>query len=349
MPPSIVLYMKMEEKQSTYWPVLARYFSGDASEEEKEWILRKRKQEKDFDTLFLQTERLWQKAPASAAEYEPDVNKGWQQLQLKSRMREEANAANSVRPGVVAEKTRKISWAVAASLAFLLSLGSLLVYEFIQPEWVEVKTALNETKLVELADGSRVSLNENSSLAYPTNFQHESREVRLKGEAYFEVEKAEGKRFTVFAEGTKTEVIGTAFYLSAYPEEEVKIQVTEGKVAFASTLNQEAVFLTPGQEAVWGKSRQLPLKAEIKDENFQAWHRKELVFRNTRLDQLVAQLEQYFDVSISIRNPALHNCHFSVSFQNPELGQVLEIIALTGNLTISKNQEQYVISGDSCK
>lgn len=343
--------MKMEEQQHTYWAVLASYFSGNASEEEKEWILDKRKQEKDFETLFLEAERLWQKPSASAEEYEPDVAQGWQRLQMKARMRREADAEKeaAIEPKVVSAGRKSFPWAVAASLAFLLSLGVWVVYQSLQPEWIEVQTALNEIKVIELADGSTVSLNENSSLTYPESFQLDNREVRLKGEAYFEVEKAEGKRFTVFAEGTKTEVIGTAFYLQAYPDEEVKIQVTEGKVAFASTKTQEAVFLTPGQEAVIKKSKAAPVKKETEDPNFQAWHSKKLVFHNTRLDQLVAQLEQYFGSSIFIRNPDLHNCHFTVSFEDPDLEEVLEIISLTGNLTISQKEEQYVISGDSCK
>lgn len=347
--------MKMEEKQHTYWAVLASYFSGNASEEEKEWILDKRKQEKDFDALFLQAERLWQKPPASAEEYEPDVAQGWQRLQLKARMRREADAETkaekevAMEPKMVSARKKSFPWAVAASLAFMFSMGAWLIYQGMQPGWIEVQTALNETKVIELSDGSFISLNENSTLAYPENFQLDNREVRLKGEAYFEVEKAEGKRFTVFAEATKTEVIGTAFYLKAHPEEEVKIQVTEGKVAFASTKTQEAVFLTPGQEAVVQKNNPLPVKKETEDPNFQAWHSKKLIFHNTRLDQLAAQLEQYFDSSIFIRNPDLYNCHFTVSFENPELEEVLEIISITGNLTISKNQGQYVISGDSCK
>lgn len=333
----------MEDKQNTYWSALAKYFSGNASEEEKNLVQEQRKQDKAFEEAYRQAERLWQQPSAEINGYEPDVEQGWQRLHLKARMRTEAAEE------LVPVKRKRFPWAIAASIAFLLTLGIWFSSQYNQQEWIEVQTALNETMSIELPDGSSVSLNENSTLSYPESFQHDSREVRLNGEAFFEVQKAEGKRFTVFAQHTVTEVIGTAFYLRAYPEEEVKVQVTEGKVAFASVETEEAVFLTSGEEAVLGKNLANPVKQEIKDPNFQAWQSKKLVFNNTELDQLVRRLEQYFDTPIFIQNTDLRNCRFTVSFENPELEETLEIISITGNLTVDKKEGKYVISGTSCK
>lgn len=339
--------MKMEERQNTYWSALAKYFSGNASEEEEIFIREQRRKDPEFEEAYQQARILFPELPDNANDYEPDVDSGWQRLHIKARMRTETE--EQVVPFVVPVQKRRFPWAVAASVVILLSMGIWFSTQNMGPEWVEVQTALNETKLIELPDGSRVSLNENSIFSYPENFQEDSREVRLAGEAFFEVQKAEGKRFTVFAQNTKTEVIGTAFYLQAYPQEEVRIQVTAGKVAFAGTEAQEAVFLTPGQEAITVKGSVVPVKQEITDPNFQAWQSKKLVFNDTRLDRLVERLEQYYDSPISIRGAGLNNCRFTVSFENQELTEVLEIISMTGNLTIEKNDGQYIISGTACK
>lgn len=335
----------MKDTQHTYWDLLARYFGGNASEEEQAWILQQKEKDPSFARAFSQVQRLYSKPGTDTNGYEPDVEGGWQRLQTKAAIRQQTEL-----PAPVAAPKPNYGWAVAASVIFLLAAGLWLAGQLKDDaEWVEVQTALNETRELRLADGSRVMLNENSRLAYPQEFAVDGRTVRLSGEAFFQVQKAEGKRFTVLTEGTKTEVIGTAFYLRAYPSEEVRIQVSEGKVAFANLRNQEAVFLTPGQEAVMAVDQPLPQKKEWEDPNFQAWQSKQLQFSDTRLDRLVKTLEAYFNTSILIRNPDLHNCRFTVSFEQPELEEVLEIIAITGNLTIEKESGHYVISGESCK
>lgn len=338
----------MANRQQTYWELLVRYFGGNASEEDKATVLRKKEQDPSFAQMYRHAQQLFLKPSAEPEGYEPDVEKGWQRLQIKAQMREASAPKVS--------RSRNFNWPYAASavaaafIVLILAAGLWLTGRFTQPhEWIEVQTALDETRVLELADGSRVTLNENSRLSYPADFTTDSRTVRLSGEAYFEVQKAEGKRFTVLAEGTSTEVIGTAFYLQAYPHQEVRIQVSEGKVAFASLENEEAVFLTPGEEAVMAKDHQVPHKQAIEDPNFQAWQSKKLQFSDTRLDQIVNRLEAHYDTSIAIGNKDLKNCRFTVSFQEAELEEVLEILSLTGNLSIKKESDTYIISGPPCQ
>ena len=340
--------MNMEDEHKIYWSALAKYFSGNASEDDKILVYEKRKQDPSFEEAFQQAERLWSKPSPGFGEYEPDVEEGWQRLKMKSRMREYADPVLAAAPLSSSSKSH-FTWALVASIVLLLAVGTWLVKQSAQVEWVDVHTAQNETRKFVLPDGSIVALNENSTLSYPETFQRETREVRLKGEAYFEVKKAEGKRFTVLAQNTKTEVIGTAFYLQAYPDKEVIIQVTQGKVAFASVETEEAVFLTPGQEAVLEKGNLFPVRQETKDVNFQAWESKKLIFENTELEKLVKTLEQYFDTSISIQNGELGNCRFTASFEDPDLEEVLEIISITGNLTISREKGQIIIAGQACR
>ncbi len=339
--------MKMEDGHKEYWSALAKYFSGNASDDEKILVHEKRKQDKKFNDAYRQAERLWRQPSIPAGEYEPDVEGGWQRLKMKTGFRKEPEPQEGL-PQVPVQKS-SYAWTVAASIVFLLTMGFWFINLQDHTDWVEVQTARNEIRKIALPDGSMVSLNENSIFSYPAAFQEESREVKLKGEAFFKVQKAEGKRFTVIAGNTKTEVIGTAFYLKAYTAEEVRIQVTEGKVAFAGTATGDAVFLSPGQEAVMVKNQMVPVKQEIEDVNFQAWESKKLVFENMELGQIVSVLEQYFSTSIIIEYAELKNCRFTASFRDPELEEVLEILSITGGLTISKKGDRIVISGNTCQ
>ncbi|GEO04275.1 anti-sigma factor [Adhaeribacter aerolatus] len=333
----------MNNNPQTLCEKLASYVSGNASEDEKSWVRQNTASVKENEEAFRKAEQVWSRTGLPADSYEPDVEKGWQRFQVRVQARTIASPV---------KKPAYSMWVAAATVALLLVAGLYWTANTNQPaqtSWTEVRTGPNETKTINLADGSQVALNKNSTFSYPTNFQKENRTVRLKGEAFFEVAKAEGKRFTIFAAGTKTEVIGTSFNLRAYAKEPVKVQVVTGKVAFAKTSTDDAVFLEPGQEGVIADKTVRAVKQPIPSPNFQAWKTKSLVFRDTRLESLANELENYFGISIQIKKEALKNCRFTTSFQHPELKEVLAILAETGNLSITQNGTQYLISGPGCQ
>jgi len=252
----------MDENRPTFWEHLAREVSGNASEETKAWTQQQPDQE--INEARKQAERVWQSTSLPVGSYEPDVDRGWQRFQLKVQARELQT------PLVKKNKMGTVRWAVAATISLLLVAAAYFLTRPAQPAWTEIRTAANETKTIRLADGSTVALNQKSVFSYPSNFQKENRIVRLTGEAFFEVAKAEGKRFTIFAEGTKTEVIGTSFNLRAYAHEPVKVQVVTGKVAFARTETDDAIFLVPGQEGVIGEKTPVARKQTIQNENIRS-------------------------------------------------------------------------------
>ena len=339
----------MEDNGQTFWEKLAGEVSGNATNEDKAWLQDQRKQDLEAETVAKQAEKVWTGTALPKTEYEPDVEKGWLRFQMKVQARTPENTvAEKLQKPVVRKMNLSAVYGIAASIALFLMVGIYFLTRTTNQNWTEVSTAAHETKTIMLADGSKISLNGNSIFSYPENFQKENRTVRLKGEAFFEVAKAEGKRFTIFAEGTKTEVIGTSFNLRAYNPEEVKVQVVTGKVAFSRTETDDAVFLIPGQEGVLKENGTVPAKKLIETPNFRAWKTKNLAFNNEALGELAQDLESYFNIKIDIKNEALKNCRFTTSFQNPELEEVLNILAETGNLKISKNGNRYEISGGGC-
>jgi transmembrane sensor len=325
-----------DNQQRALWEQLAREVSGNAPQADRD----QQGQDPETEAAAQQARRLWSATALPEAGYEPDVDSGWQRLQLRVQAREE-------RPAPVRKKNTFTWWSVAASVVLFLAFGFYFVSRQLQPDWRQVSTGANQTRTIQLADGSTVSLNQHSTLAYPEDFQQENRTVRLKGEAFFEVARAEGKRFTIFAEGTKTEVIGTSFNLRAYANEPVKVQVVTGKVAFAKTATDDAIFLVAGQQGVISQAR--PVKQPVADQNFLAWKTKNFTFTNLRLADLVATLENHYHVDIVIANEALRHCRFTSSFKDPELKEVLDILAIAGNLTITQDSNRYVISGPGCR
>ena len=170
-------------------------------------------------------------------------------------------------------KARILAWitvsvAVAASLFLFIFRSSQeisqptefsmeLFSEVTSPKQVEqtlsngycvVSTPAATTTLVTLSDGTKVMLNANSTLEYPASFDDaEVREVRLKGEAHFEVTKNPHRPFVVKAGEMQTQVLGTIFDVKAYRKDAPKVTLMQGKVKVSNADTE--VEMRPGQTA----------------------------------------------------------------------------------------------------
>ena len=106
-----------------------------------------------------------------------------------------------------------------------------------------------------LSDGTKVWLNAESELDFPVDFIGKERVVRLKGEAYFEVEPDAAHPFVVETKDVRTRVLGTSFNIKAYDNEErVFTTLLTGKVKVSAVGEEnESVELTPGMQSDWQK------------------------------------------------------------------------------------------------
>ena len=122
-----------------------------------------------------------------------------------------------------------------------------------------------------LADGTRVYLNSMSSLKFPVRFSGKTREVKLTGEAYFEVAKNELLPFTVRTGDLDVVALGTKFNVKAYREEGIiETTLVEGKISIYNNRHSDKhrknnVFLEPHQKAVYVKDQQELRIVEIND------------------------------------------------------------------------------------
>lgn len=326
--------MKMVDENNEKWEKFANYFSGNSTEEERlaieKWLKETSEAEKQ---QYYDAEQIWGFTSGAQEEFLPDAEKGWQRFQLKAKLREKPKTS--------------FPWLKVAAAVSLLLIATYLMFNInAKPEMIEVASA-NDVEHVSLPDGSEIWLNRNTKISYAEDFNVDSRVVFLDGEAFFEVKKAEGKRFTVFTAETKTEVIGTSFNISARNNEPAKIQVATGKVAFAMKEDEKSIFLEPGEEATLRKDT--IISQQIVDQNFRAWQNQRLIFSNTSLKELVAKLEAHFDSNIFIASEELYNCRFTVTFNQQELEKILKVISLTGNLEVTKTEQGHNISGEGCK
>lgn len=203
---------------------------------------------------------------------------------------------------------RKISrrWAVAASLAFLLGLGTWWANQSttVSPEnWAVHQTDFGEWKKVTLPDGSLVHLNAKTELKLNANLEEgQDRKVWLKGEAFFEVEKkpATNAKFTVVTDALEVEVLGTMFNVAAKGTN-TKVFLEEGKVQL-KTANQ-TVALKPNDFIDYTVGQQ-KLSIVNKTEST-SWKDGTLLLSEKTVAEILQRLEEIYGHPFKVERSSL--------------------------------------------
>ncbi len=223
--------------------------------------------------------------------------------------------------------------AAAASVALLLSFGTWFL---LQPTWQTEQTAFEETAIIQLEEGTKIVLNENSSIRYKSNLANASkREIWLEGEAYFEVEHNE-KPFVVHTDRGDIRVLGTTFNV----EQRAKyLQTTliEGKV--------EITFAShPAFEMKPGTSILLDAKDKVSNQVFDlnktlAWKANKsakLLLKNVKIEMIVAQLDTDFGITLKVANASLLDRRISAPLLRNDSKLLLEALAELYDLQIEQ-------------
>ncbi len=168
----------------------------------------------------------------------------------------------------------------------------------------EKSTHAGQKSILTLFDGTKIVLNANSKLKYPTRFGKTSRDVYLEGEAYFEVVHNLEKPFIVHTNRISTLVLGTKFNVSAFPDEEdISISLVEGKVSvFNKTENENVsqVQLKPHQQFVYNKKEHEEKVRRFNIVKVVGWKDNSFVFENEPLTKVFKKLERAFGVEFDI-------------------------------------------------
>jgi transmembrane sensor len=179
-----------------------------------------------------------------------------------------------------------------------------------------------------LPDGSRVWLNAESSIVYPTAFAGNERVVTVTGETYFEVVENKQQPFFVQYGNKKVEVVGTHFNVNAYPEEtDSRVTLLQGAVKI-HTGNSTGV-LKPGQQAIINKANEtIRITNEVDTDEVMAWKNGHFDFRETDLKTLMRQLMRWYDVDVEYQQ-GVPERHFTADIsRNKNLSAVLKILEL---------------------
>lgn len=151
------------------------------------------------------------------------------------------------------------------------------------------------TAMLILPDGSRVWLNSNSKLTYPSHFSSNVRGVALEGEGYFDVEHLNDKPFIVQANGTGIRVLGTEFNI-ATNNKSLKTTTTLISGSVEVNTNKNRVKLTPGNQSISQKSsHHIDVhKVDLKD--VIAWKQGYFRFKDDDIETVLVKIQEWYNI-----------------------------------------------------
>lgn len=250
-----------------------------------------------------------------------------------------SNKIDSNKPITFKQKRRykiKMWQSIAAVFIFLCILSLLfsrkvffnqenkIVYnEFVAPK--------GQIKKILLPDSTTIILNSDSKLKYNDNFGKKKREVFLEGEAYFDVIHNSNKPFIVHTCENTVKVIGTAFNISAFPDDNIHlISLERGKIKLTKT-GEHYSFLFPNQ--IYLLIRNNNQSKIFKSQNiklYSSWKEGEIRFVNQTFVNITTKLERSHNVFFNIKNNKIKNCRYTGKFNRKQnIKKILEIIKLT--------------------
>ena len=293
------------------------------------------------------TEALWEQVQKNTAREEPrqpqakdapaerDTDASARKADVRLPRRRASARPSSVRPFFV---RRRVVTGVAA--LFIAALGALWLYgsSASAPEAKTFATQEGQRAVVRLTDGTRVHLNVDSRLTLLANFGAARRGVRLEGEAFFEVAKDSARPFVVHAGGATTRVLGTAFDVSAYPDDDgARVVVKEGRVVLRSDQPSPAtqeVVLTRRQMGQLLRSGERVVRKGLDVSRHLAWTKGQLVFENAPFKEVARKLERWYGLTVVLKDTAAPpRGHLNARFaEDQPLSDVLSVVATAFHL-----------------
>lgn len=192
-----------------------------------------------------------------------------------------------------------------------------------------------------LADGTVVWLNSDSELTYPVAFHGDTREIKLKGEAFFDVAHHPEKLFIVHTDQFDIQVTGTRFNIRNYPDEPQTATLAEGHIQLRK--DNRVYQVLPGQQAIVEGNR-ISLQ-QVKLEEAIAWQYEAFYFKERQLESILNELARWYDIEVFYQNPTIKNLHFTAWFERrSSLAEVIELLEKTEKIKLNLQGKTLVVS-----
>lgn len=318
------------------WKEVAAYLSGEMNPQGeiafREQLLHRMDQE-DLRRMEEQWKNMSQGETG-------ETDKAWKQLH--QRLEDDGLLVSDRR--ALGLHTRPIL-KIAASMLLILGMG-IPGYFFLSREDTGKAAPMEHfagegTSTLDLPDGSRIYLNQGSSVSYPEDFR-DNRDVVLEGEAFFEVMSDPVNPFTVRSGKVMVSVLGTSFNVKQEDKSgAVEVFVESGKVRMSLDRADNYITLAAGELGQAGKD--LRSAETPPDPNYLAWKSKDFIFVEAQLAMVLETLERAYHVEIQADPELLRERQITSTYREQTIDSILETIATAFGYQVKKQNATYYL------
>lgn len=232
---------------------------------------------------------------------------------------------------------RRFPWYGYAAAAAVLAIGILLIWQSPRKEisYRSFTAAAGHPEIINLEDGTKAMLFPGSVLEVANDYNQQGRKLRLHGRAFFDVAHQANNTFTVTTGQLVTRDIGTRFEINNQT-----ITLQEGKIS-VSEAGKELAQLQPNQSFIY-KNHQFQIQT-VNTQTTLSWINGELTYDLAPLSDICGDIEKWYNVQITITDPALQKKKITTSFKDMPLKEVMDMLSLTGRLTYTIHGNQITI------
>lgn len=220
-------------------------------------------------------------------------------------------------------------------------------------QYAETIAPRGQKSQIVLADGTKVWLNSDTKIKYPTNFNKKQRDVYLDGEAFFEVSKNALKPFIVHTTSMCVKILGTKFNVKAYSDEDnVETSLFEGSISLIMTnpwsnATAEKV-VKPGQSLLYSKNNRELAYNRFPWEEIIGWKKNQLIFKDDTFSNLVKKVERWYDVEVVYDEKQFNDRRLTVElYEGERLDRLMEVIRLALSVNYKYEKGKIILTPKS--
>ena len=295
--------------------MIHKVLTGEASREEEDFYVKWLNMDKENKRLAEDVKMIWVNSE-NIVKDNVFLDKEKIKSNIFSKIANDANLENKKLNSI--PKIIRLNKIASIAAAIMLIIGAVFIYNSFFS--LDIYKANDSVRFITLIDNSSVWLDENSTLKVKRNFNKNTREVILKGNAFFSISKNHEKPFIISVANNKIEVVGTAFRVITKKNGNVRVEVVSGVVKFfANSDSPQFVKLSKDQGAEYDLANNdfIPVSKADFDRDFKA---KYLSFNDAKLIDVFGRLALYYNVNININCDAVKSMDGYTSPGSEEVG-----------------------------
>jgi len=295
-----------------YWNLIAKHQSDETTKEEELFIEMLVESNEEFKIALDDSAEMWDTIEVPKIDFDKD--------RISELISKEIEGPTSIKRRQIILQTMKY-----AAVFIGLLIGVIFVVNDLNSTVTIASKDINGNELT-LPDGSKIILNKDAEITYSNSILRGfNRKVSINGEAFFEIEKSNGRKFIVETQNYNIIVLGTKFNVKE-TENETSVALIEGSIKLNSfdDIKFDETIIVPGQRATYSiNSQELNLE-NVNTRIYTAWMSDRLEFDNFSLSELAQVFKNNYNKTLIITDESISKIRLGGSAPSQDVDLILK-------------------------